>query len=495
MNIVTAMQDRNLFGQHFAPLSSWSAWVVVLSAIFGLPLDRKQRGVFQNLTGQPYSKNLCPQEVWLAIGRRGGKSKIVALIATYLACFYDYDDYLTSGEIGHVMVIATDRKQAKVVLRYIEAFIDSSPLLRRMVIRRNAESIELDNNIHITVASCSLRSVRGFTVVAAIADEIAFWRSDDSANPDTEVLNAIRPAMSTIPTALLVCLSSPYARRGTLYETYRACYAQPNKHVLVFQASTQTMNPTIDKSYLAREEKRDPASFRSEYMAEFRSDIAAALDIDWIDAALCLPNLDLPVSVHPRSYQAFADMSGGRRDSATLAIAHHEPEDDLVHVDCVRRWSPPFSPQGVVDEMAEALNPYRLTSVTGDNYSAELTVELFENAGVAYVRSADSASDLYLQCVPLFSTGKVRAPDHPVLRRELIALERRTRRTSGKDLITHPPGGHDDLANAATGAAVIAWRSRAIDTSYCTAIESDRLDAVSALERVKPYFPAEWDVY
>lgn len=494
MNIVTAMQDRNLFRQHFAPLSSWSTWVVVLSAIFGLSLNSQQRRVFQNLTGRPFSKNLCPKEIWLAIGRRGGKSKIVALIATFLACFYDYDDYLTPGEVGHVMVIATDRKQAKVVLRYIEAFIDSSPLLRRMVVRRNAESIELDNNIHITVASCSLRSVRGFTVVAAIADEIAFWRSDDSANPDTEVLNAIRPAMSTIPTALLVCLSSPYARRGALYETYREYYGQPSDDVLVFQAPTQEMNPTIDMSFLAREEKRDPLSFRSEYMAEFRSDIAAALDIDWIDAALCLPNLDRPLSVHSRNYQAFADMSGGRRDSAALAVAHHEPEDDLVHVDCVRRWSPPFSPQGVVEEMAECLRPYGLTSATGDNYSAELTVELFEKAGVAYDRSTDSASDLYLQSVPLFSTGKIQAPDHPVLRRELIALERRTR-TSGKDLITHPPGGHDDLANAATGAAVLAWRSRGIDSTCWAAFGSDRLDAVSALERVELNIRADWDIY
>jgi hypothetical protein len=32
--------------------------------------------------------------------------------------------------------------------------------------------------------------IRGYTVVAAILDEVAFWRSGESANPDTEIIDA-----------------------------------------------------------------------------------------------------------------------------------------------------------------------------------------------------------------------------------------------------------------------------------------------------------------
>ena len=461
MNIIKAMLDPMLFGNHFQPLASWEAWIVVLSAVFGLPINRKQRRIFKKLAGFDYKPGLSPLEIWLVIGRRGGKSKIVALIAVYLAVFYDYRKYLTPGEIGHVMVIATDRKQAKIILRYIEAYIDGSPMLSSMVTRRTAESIELDNCIHITVSSCSLRSVRGYTIVGALCDEIAFWRSDDAANPDSEVLNALRPAMSTIPNAKMIELSSAYARRGALYEAHRDHYGQRHDDVLVFQASTETMNPTISKSFLAREEKRDPASFQSEYLAQFRTDIAGALEMAWIDAALVLPNLDRPRSVHARPYRAFADMSGGRHDSAALSIAHCEPGSDTVIVSLVRRWSPPFSPEAVVREMAELIKQYGLSSVTGDNYSADFVVELYAKAGITYQRSADSASDIYLQTIPLFSTGKIEAPDHPILRRELMMLERRTR-ASGKDAIVHPNGLHDDLANAMCGAALLAWRTRAV---------------------------------
>jgi hypothetical protein len=42
--------------------------------------------------------------------------------------------------------------------------------------------------------------------------------------------------------------------------------------------------------------------------------------------------------------------------------------------------------------------------------------------------------------------------DHPRLTAQLRSLERRTSR-GGRDSIDHPPGGHDDLANAVAGFA------------------------------------------
>jgi ribosomal protein L37AE/L43A len=51
--------------------------------------------------------------------------------------------------------------------------------------------------------------------------------------------------------------------------------------------------------------------------------------------------------------------------------------------------------------------------------------------------------------------------DNKKLISELSSLERRTGR-SGRDSIDHPPGGHDDMANAAAGALV-----RALGSSNC----------------------------
>jgi hypothetical protein len=40
------------------------------------------------------------------VGRRGGKSRISALVALYLACFRDYEPHLAPGEVGTLAVIA-----------------------------------------------------------------------------------------------------------------------------------------------------------------------------------------------------------------------------------------------------------------------------------------------------------------------------------------------------------------------------------------------------
>jgi hypothetical protein len=44
--------------------------------------------------------------------------------------------------------------------------------------------------------------------------------SEDAADPDFEVINAIRPGMATIPNAMLLCASSPHARKGALWNAY-----------------------------------------------------------------------------------------------------------------------------------------------------------------------------------------------------------------------------------------------------------------------------------
>jgi hypothetical protein len=87
-------------------------------------------------------------------------------------------------------------------------------MLSKLIEREDRETIDLSNSVTIEVGTASFKSVRGYTIVAALCDEIAFWPTDDSAQPDYEILDALRPGMATIPNAMLLCASSQYARRG-----------------------------------------------------------------------------------------------------------------------------------------------------------------------------------------------------------------------------------------------------------------------------------------
>jgi len=146
------------------------------------------------------------------------------------------------------------------------------------------EAIRLRNRIVIEIHAASYRSTRGYTVIAALLDEIAIWESDEtSAEPDVEIINAIRPGMATIPGAMLLCASSPHARRGALWEAHRKHFGQDGDPALVWQAATRAMNPAVPQSFIDRHMADDPARARAEYFAEFRVDVETFISREVVD--------------------------------------------------------------------------------------------------------------------------------------------------------------------------------------------------------------------
>jgi hypothetical protein len=370
----------------------------------------------------------------------------------FTACFQDHRQFLAPGERGTVIVIATDRKQARTILRYIRGLLTKVPMLARMIERETSEGFDLNNAVTIEIGTASFKSTRGYTVVAALCDELAFWAPENSAEPDFEILAALRPGMSTIPGAMLLCASSPYARRGALWDAHRRHYGKDNDPVLVWQAPTLTMNPSVPKRIIDEAYERDPISAAAEYGAQFRTDVEAFLGREAVDA--CIPD---NIRERPRasgtSYTAFVDPSGGSSDSMTLAIGHRE--GDVAVLDVIRERKPPFSPEDVVSEFAALLKSYGISSVTGDRYGGEWPRERFQVHGVRYEPATNSKSELYRDFLPLLNSKTAELLDNDRLVTQLIGLERRTAR-GGRDSIDHTPGAHDDLANAVAGVCVLA---------------------------------------
>ena len=220
MNIIKAIHNPKLFKPVFRDLKTWESWLTLLKVFFGLKLSESDLSLFYESTGRKEPPKGEFKELWAIVGRRGGKSFISAVVAIYLALFFDYKKYLAPGELGAIQIIAADRAQAQVILRYIKGILNSNPILFQYVKDELRERVDLTNGISIEVMSCSFRSIRGRTLVCAIFDEIAFWMSEGAA-PDNEILSAVRPGMSTIPNSKLIVISSPYARRGVLYEHHR----------------------------------------------------------------------------------------------------------------------------------------------------------------------------------------------------------------------------------------------------------------------------------
>jgi hypothetical protein len=447
VTLLDAIHDRHLFAPWFKDEATWHGWRAFLAALFALPMTPEQRSLYRQCTGRSELPATPAAEGWLVCGRRAGKSFTLALIAVFLACFRDWCPHLAPGERATVMVIATDRKQARVIFRYIRALLTRVPLLARMIERKTVEAFDLSNSVSIEVQTASYRSTRGYTIVAALCDEIAFWPTDNAAEPDYEIINALRPGMATIPGALLLCASSPYARRGALWDAHRRHHGKDGDPILVWQADTRTMNPTVPQRVIDEAMERDPASAAAEYGAQFRGDIESFITREAVEACVA-------VGVHERapvfgvSYTAFVDPSGGSVDSMAMAIGHRQ--DGATIIDAMRERRPPFSPEDVVGEFAALLRHYRISKVTGDRYGGEWPRERFRAFGIAYEPAGKAKSDIYRELLPVINSRQVELLDDPRLVAQIVGLERRTGR-GGRDSIDHAPGGHDDLCNAVAG--------------------------------------------
>lgn len=453
--IDTALQDQKLLGASLGDPATWATWLVTMKASFGLALTDEEREIFASVAGsrEPPAKRL--NELWAIAGRGSGKSRMSAAIAAYLACFQEHR--LDPGEIGYVLVLAGSRDQAGVVFRYAQAFIHRSPILRKLVKNVTAFEIQLTNGVHIAVHSNSFRLIRGRTLLATIFDEIAFWRDDTSANPDIETYRAVRPSLARTG-GMLVGISSPYRRAGLLHQRYKDFYDTGDDDILVVKGGTAQFNPTISQATIAKEFAADPESARSEWGAEFRSDVASLFDDIVIDDAV---DHAWPLELPPRRgrrYYAFTDASAGRHDAFTLCIGHCEgkPPDALTWTcDVVRGHPAPFDPRSVAQEFASLAREYGCPKIVGDHFAGEWVASAFRDCGINYETSPLPKSQLYLESLPAFNRGAVSIPEHATLLRELRGLERRVHR-SGRDTVDHPSRGSDDYANAVCGALYLA---------------------------------------
>jgi hypothetical protein len=447
-----ALIDPNLLGNVLAG-PSWATWRAMLLATMGEPLTPGELKIFQTFTG---GRTQAPpsrvEEAAFVIGRRGGKDRAASVLACYLAALVDWSPVLVRGERGLVLCIGPDQRQAKITRDYIEGAFDHSPIMATMVTGRTADSIELSNRISIEVRAASFRRLRGITAVAVIATEAAFWQTDEGGlNPDSEILNAVRPSLATTGGPLII-ISSPYARRGEVWELYRRHYGPAGDPlILVAQGTSRDLNPTLPSSVVARALERDHAAASAEYLAQFRTDIESWVAREVVEAAMVPGRRELPPAAG-LSYTAFTDPSGGSSDSFTLAIAHRDRGGRGI-LDLVREVQPPFSPEQTAETFAALLKSYGITQVSGDHYAGEWPREQFRKHGVAYEPAEQTKSQIYGELLALLNSGRIELLDHGRLAAQLCSLERRTSR-GGRDSIDHPPHAHDDVANAVAGALV-----------------------------------------
>jgi hypothetical protein len=468
MRVKLSMREALSHPDVFGPImqgESWFGHKVLLIAAAGETLTDDEREVFRKLTNREREPGKMCRELVAIFGRRAGKTMMLAVFVCWLAALVDHSDVLGLAA-GVALIISRDQRASLVMLDYVEKILSSSLFLAQLIVSRTADSIFLSNNVSIEVRPCNRISSRGITAISICADEIGHWfTSADFANPDSEVLGAARPALLTTLGPVLMA-SSVYAKRGVLFDSFKKYYGPDGPpDTIIAYGGSRDLNPSIPQEEIDRELEKKPVRNRAEYLSEWRSDVEGFISREVVES--CVDNYhELPAQPNINS-QCGIDQASGVTEGDSFAIVIAHKLGDRAIIDAIREIRPPFNFFELVETVLLPLcKSYRIYKVVGDNYGALLAQDPIRRAGIGFELAEKHKSALYVDpFLPLLNAKKILMPKHERAINQICSLERSLLRT-GREQITHPIHGHDDIANAIALAVDLVYSRVGYDPGY-----------------------------
>jgi hypothetical protein len=447
-NIIAFIEGFGLMGK----IKISAAQCAILKSFYGLPLNDIELDIFKRGTARDLYIPTEQSELTLIAGRQSGKTSVVAAVIALFEAFQEHG--VPPGQRAYIFIIAPVIQQASTAFRSIRHYILNSPVLSQCVLKTRKNEIELKNGVVIACRACSKGSVRGDPVICAILDEVAFFRHEDnSANPDHEVLNAIRPAMATLSNTKLIKISTPFRKEGTLWAEFQQRGQLP---YCVWQLSSEEMNPAISKSFLDKARRANEDTFRREHLAEFVDSNCTWITPELLDQCIMHGRCELPRVLHG-TYAAAIDPAFQSNDFG-FAILHRSDHGD-VSVACALRWTGTKAIHldfaMVCSQIRMKLDQYGINNLVADQYCFARLKQHFARLNIFYREfpfSTGTRASLFGNLRQLIIQGKIAIPDDPELLRQLRSLEE-VRTANGNIDIRPARSAKDDLA---IGVALVA---------------------------------------
>jgi hypothetical protein len=415
--------------------------------VLGLTLYPRQAEILSQYESRAVS------ELVLCLGRRSGKTLLACVIGLYDALVASYDGLLRPGEQRYVVMVATTLEQARIALRTMRELILNSPTLAPLLVGDTTDELALTNGVVLRAIPCSARSGRGLPISCLILDEAAHMLTTEEGNQaGGRVYASMAPSVAQFgERGRIVVLSTPYAKQGLFWDLYRQAKSGEHPDMLLFEAPTWEVNPTIPQSWLDRQREKDQDLYKIEYGAQFTEGIASYLSAAAVQACVSKGVLERP----PREGASYTlALDPAYVGDAFGLVGACKVGDEHISVDVVRSWrgsrTTPVQHAAVLAEVEQLAEAYNGAQVVTDQFGAEPVRQGLNELGV-HVRyspwTADTKASAFSALKQAINTRSVSLPDHPGLLRELAALEIR-QTAGGRPKIGAPQGEHDDLATA-----------------------------------------------
>jgi hypothetical protein len=364
-------------------------------------------------------------------------------------------------------ILANDEGQAADDLTLAKKMIYANPILEQEVTVAVKEIVRNDGAGKLQILPArDVAGQHGKTYSFCGFDEIHAYRSHDlfealapdPTRPDALIWITSYAGIRHAPGVPLFDFQQA-GRRGDDPRMYFSWYAGDftTDAALADAEPEFRANPSIASfgaDYLVQQRRRLPNhKFRRLHLNLPGAPDGAAFDGDKVMRAVVTGRKRLTKEDVRGGLKAFVDMSGGSSDDAVLAVAAYDAERKVAVLCSLmsQTGAPPFNPRDAVRKFASALKYWGLSTVTGDAYAGETFRRDFEDLGIAYSVSTRTKSEIYDAFEPRLNAGEVELLDDGKLQEQLLTL---VVRPGGK--IDHQSGDHDDFANAAAGAVVLA---------------------------------------
>ncbi|MEP0915324.1 hypothetical protein NC981_00710 [Leptolyngbya sp. DQ-M1] len=186
--------------------------------LLNTPLWDKQSEILEGFFTQQSSIG-----VW-ALGRRSGKTLMAAIAAVYAGTMLAdaYKKYLRSGERFYIITVANTIDQARIALGNIKDLVNGSPILKPMIERETADTLELSNGCVFRAMPASSRSGRGMACPFIIFDELAFAIDTDGNQSGSSLYQALAPSTAQFgKLGKILLLSSPWIQQGIFWDLFQ----------------------------------------------------------------------------------------------------------------------------------------------------------------------------------------------------------------------------------------------------------------------------------
>ncbi|HDI01343.1 MAG TPA: hypothetical protein ENF78_02820 [Candidatus Bathyarchaeota archaeon] len=398
-------------------------------------------------------------------GRQTGKSTTAALKALHFAF---------TGRGRTVLIISPSLRQSRLMFRKVRAFLHARVLidgrellpLEGSVVREAQSSILLSNGSRIVPLPCSPERVRGFTAHMVVVDEASFV-------PEELITDVLMPMLATTD-GCIILLGTPWTREHIFYRAFSGQLPGWSIHHV-----PSVECPLIKKAFLEEQRALMPeADFRREYMAEFVEEGAyffpPSLLLSCIKPGLKLAHRPWELGGDQLGHGLYAGLDLGKlRDQSVLAVVEREPSGDRLILRLLMAFDIGTPYSLILDEVVgtcEALGIVRLAvdrSGPGEAIFEGLAARLKGCLVEGFKFTAESKAKLLSNLKLLMEKGQLLMPYDRALLAQLSLITQELSPT-GRLLLKHPPGGHDDMvmalalacwaASRPAGAAVPLWR-------------------------------------